>query len=63
MTAISHVTYHTESLPPLYSVRTPDGMYIAGFLTEENRAQYVERHGWEVVQPRPLPPADDGAAA
>ena len=44
---ISVVTLTTESLPPIHGVRW-GGMYIAGFLTEAARADYVAAKGWRV---------------
>ena len=53
---MTRVFYRTESLPPIYSVWLTDDelgrapLYIAGFLTEERRAKYVEGKGWVVVE-------------
>lgn len=34
----------------LYAVRCAEtGLWLAGLLTEANRAEYVKRNGWEVV--------------
>lgn len=44
------VRFGAEKLPPVYSVydvRT--GIYLAGLLTEDRRAEHVRRNGWDVV--------------